>query len=69
MCRMKLEKRKKLNAKTAYLANHFSSGELKEKYLKSKDSVEARRWHLLWKVSQGWTIKNSEIALSRLFRL
>ena len=49
--------------KTAYLANHFSSGELKEKYLKSKDSVEARRWHLLWKVSQGWTIKNSAIAV------
>jgi transposase len=49
--------------KTAYLANHFSSDELKEKYLKSKDSVEARRWHLLWKVSQGWTIKNSALAV------
>jgi len=49
--------------KTAYLANHFSSSELKEKYLKSKDSVEARRWHLLWKISQGWTIKNSAIAV------
>ncbi len=49
--------------KTAYLANHFSSSELKEKYLKSRDSVEARRWHLLWKVSQGWTIKNSAIAV------
>ena len=49
--------------KTAYLANHFSSGKLKEKYLKSKDSVEARRWHLLWKVSQGWTLKNSAIAV------
>jgi molybdenum-dependent DNA-binding transcriptional regulator ModE len=49
--------------KTAYLANHFSSGELKEKYFKSKDSVEARRWHLLWKVSQGWTIKNSALAV------
>ncbi|VEP13345.1 hypothetical protein H1P_1950011 [Hyella patelloides LEGE 07179] len=50
--------------KTAYLANHLSSGELKEKYLKSKDSLEARRWHLLWKVSQGWTIKNSAISFA-----
>jgi len=49
--------------KIAYLANFFSSEELKEKYLKSKDSVEVRRWHLLWKVSQGWTIKNSAIAV------
>jgi hypothetical protein len=49
--------------KTAYLAKHFSSSELKGKYLKSKDSVETRRWHLLWKISLGWTIKNSAIAV------
>lgn len=49
--------------KKAYLAKHFSSSELKEKYLKSKDSVEARRWHLLWKISLGWAIKNSAIAV------
>ncbi len=49
--------------KTAYLAQHFSSRELKEKYLKSRDSVETRRWHLLWKISLGWTIKNSAIAV------
>ena len=25
--------------------------------------VESRRWHLLWKVSLGWTVKNSAIAV------
>lgn len=49
--------------KIAYLAKHFSSGELKEKYRTTQDSVEARRWHLLWKISLGWTIKNSAIAV------
>ncbi|WP_293108396.1 hypothetical protein [Moorena sp. SIOASIH] len=49
--------------KKAALANHYSSDELKQKYLKSKDSVESRRWHLLWKVSLGWTIKTSAIAV------
>ena len=41
------------------LANHYESQELKEKYRKSKDLVEAKRWHLLWKISLGWTIKKS----------
>ncbi len=49
--------------KKAYLANHHSSEELKQKYLKSQDPVELRRWHLIWKVSLGWTIKNSAIAV------
>ena len=47
----------------AYLAQYYSSEELKKKYLKSKDLVESRRWHLLWKISLGWTIKNSAIAV------
>jgi transposase len=47
----------------AYLNKHYSSNELKKKYLKSFDSVESRRWHLLWKVSLGWTIKNSALAV------
>lgn len=47
----------------AYLANHFNSHELKQRYLKSKDPVESRRWGLLWKVSLGWTIKNSALAI------
>jgi transposase len=49
--------------KKAYLSSHFSSDELKQKYLKSQDSIESRRWHLLWKVSLGWTIKNSAVAI------
>lgn len=49
--------------KKAYLAQHFSSKELKEKYLKSRDPVETRRWHLLWKISLGWTIQNSALAV------
>jgi transposase len=49
--------------KKAHLANHYSSEELKQKYLKSQDAVESRRWHLLWKISLGWTIKNSAIAV------
>ena len=47
----------------AYLADYYSSKELKQKYLKNQDSVESRRWHLLWKISLGWSIKNSAIAI------
>jgi molybdenum-dependent DNA-binding transcriptional regulator ModE len=25
--------------------------------------VEGRRWHLLWKVSLGWSLKNSALAV------
>lgn len=50
-------------ARKAYLANYYSADELKQKYTKSQDSVEARRWHLLWKVALGWTIKNSALAV------
>lgn len=49
--------------KQAYLANHYSSDEIKRKYLKSQDLVESRRWHLIWKISLGWSIKNSAIAI------
>lgn len=49
--------------KKAYLMNYYSSEELKGKYLKSQDAVESRRWHLLWKISLGQTIKNSAIAV------
>ncbi len=45
------------------LASHYSSDELKQKYLQSKDPIESRRWHVIWKVSQGWTLKNSVIAV------
>jgi hypothetical protein len=39
--------------KKAYLANHFSSDELKDKYCTCKEPVETRRWHLLRKFSLG----------------
>ncbi|NJL51489.1 MAG: helix-turn-helix domain-containing protein [Hydrococcus sp. SU_1_0] len=47
----------------AFLVPHYSSKELKQKYLRSQNSVESRRWHLLWKISLGWSIKNSAIAI------
>jgi len=50
-------------SRKASLSPHYSNEELKQKYLKSHDSVESRRWHLLWKISLGWSIKNSAIAI------
>ena len=47
----------------ASLVLHYTSKELKQKYRTSQDSVESRRWHLLWKISLGWSIKNSAIAM------
>ncbi len=49
--------------KKVRLVSHLSSFKLKEKYLKSLDPVESRRWHLLWKISLGWTIKSSALAV------
>jgi hypothetical protein len=49
--------------KKAYLAEHLSSEELKDRYRSSKDSVETRRWHLLGQISLGWTIKNAAVAV------
>jgi transposase len=49
--------------KKAYLAPHLSTFELKKRYQQSKNPIESRRWHLLWKIAQGWTIKNSAVAV------
>ena len=49
--------------KKAYLAEHLSSEELKDRYRSSQDSVETRRWHLLGQISLGWTIKNAAVAV------
>jgi hypothetical protein len=49
--------------KKAYLAEHLSSEELKDRYRSSQDSVETRRWHLLRQISLGWTIKNAAVAV------
>lgn len=45
------------------LAPHLTLREIQEKYHNSPDIVQSRRWHLLWKVGLGWTIKNSAIAV------
>lgn len=49
--------------KKAFLAPHLDSKALKHKYMTSQDPVETRRWYILWKVSLGWTIKDSAIAV------
>ena len=46
-----------------HLQNHLTSSQLKQKYLQTKEPVESRRGHLLWKIAQGWTIKNSAVAV------
>nr|WP_317269531.1 winged helix-turn-helix domain-containing protein [Arthrospira sp. PLM2.Bin9] len=51
----------------ATLVNHYSSSELKQKYIKSQDAVESRRWHLLWKVCLGWTIKEAALAVGIIY--
>ena len=45
------------------LAPHLTLRQIQEKYYNSQDRVESRRWHVLWKVGLGWTIKNSAIAV------
>jgi len=45
------------------LVPHLSEAELKNRYRKAKDMVEARRWHPLWKVALGWTAKDSALAV------
>ncbi len=49
--------------KKAYLKSHLSETEIKNPYLHTKDRVKSRRWHLLWLVSQKWTIKEAAQAL------
>lgn len=49
--------------KRAYIVPHLNANELKDKYRKTKDSVESRRWHFLWKVAIGWSVNNSARAV------
>jgi len=49
--------------KSVTLAAHLSTEQLKHRYRKSSNSIELRRWHLLWKIAQGWTMKNSAVAV------
>jgi transposase len=48
----------------AHLEPHLSNDELKSRYLLSKDPVEARRYHLLWLVSENWSIKQAAEIIS-----
>jgi transposase len=43
----------------AHLEEHYSCEALKQNYLSSVDKIERRRWHLLWLVREGWTIKQA----------
>lgn len=43
----------------ADLQPYLSSSELKNRYRLAAERVESRRWHLLWLVSQKWTIKQA----------
>jgi molybdate transport repressor ModE-like protein len=52
----------------AYLANYLNSDELKQKYRQSREPVESRRCHLLWKISLGWSIKKAAIAVGISYR-
>ncbi len=49
--------------KQVKLADYLTEDELKQKYRLACDRIESRRWHLLWKISQSWTIKDSAAAV------
>ncbi len=49
--------------KKVKLVDYLAEDELKQKYRTCRDRVESRRWHLLWKISQSWTIKDSAAAV------
>lgn len=43
----------------ARLEPHLTVEELKQRYRQARDTTEARRWHLLYLVAQGQTIKQA----------
>jgi molybdenum-dependent DNA-binding transcriptional regulator ModE len=49
--------------KKAHLQPYLTSSELKARYLCARERVESRRWHLLWLVSQQWTIQQASVAV------
>ena len=50
--------------KKAHLESHLSREGLKRCYLHSCEAVESRRWHLLWMIASGWTIKKAAEAIA-----
>ncbi len=49
--------------KKAHLQPYLTSSELKSRYLGARDRVESCRWHLLWLVSQQWTIQQASVVV------
>ena len=47
------------DAPNAHLKPHRTSEELKRRYRTSQDAIESRRYHLLWLVSEGHSIKQA----------
>ena len=45
--------------KYASVVEHLSAEELKQLYMKASDSVESRRYHLIWLVQRGRTLKQA----------
>lgn len=43
----------------AQLKQHLTADQIKSLYRHASDRVEARRWHLLYLISQQWTIKQA----------
>ena len=50
--------------KKAHIESHVSAEELKRRYIYASDPVESRRWHLLWMVCSGWTLKKAAQAIA-----
>jgi len=49
--------------KKVHLEAHLSAQQLKQGYRDASDRVESRRWHLLWMVATGWTLKLAASAI------
>lgn len=41
------------------IADHLSLAELKDRYKKSRDPVESRRYHLVWLVKEGYSLQEA----------
>lgn len=54
--------------RNAHLEGHLSSEELKQRYRASQDAVESRRYHLLWLISQGHSIKRASEMVTLSYR-
>jgi Homeodomain-like domain-containing protein len=45
-------------ARSIHLKPHLSTGELATRYRKTEDPVERSRWHFLWLLARGFTVKD-----------